>query len=236
MWDCQMMKPKKTFKGHKKGTFSLAYSMDYHCLLTAGLDQEALVWNPYVERVPIFRLKGHSHALCGVGSGSAGVEPVCGARADLSTQGPLARAMRGWIRKRWCGTRMWSACRSFDSRATRTRYAGLDQEALVWNPYVERVPIFRLKGHSHALSGVAIVPGTAQILTADVAGSFRLWDMRNFRCVQAFGGTEQLQDLNTFCTMPPHKRLAAGSSKIFMYDYQEEWGGENVTDVAGVTD
>ena len=54
--------------------------------------------------------------------------------------------------------------------------------------------------------------------------------------LQAFGGTEQLQDLNTFCTMPPHKRLAAGSSKIFMYDYQEEWGGENVTDVAGVTD
>eukprot|EP00971_Amphidinium_carterae_P007148 141602-Amphidinium_carterae.1 len=28
---------------HKKGTFSLAYSMDYHCLLTAGLDQEARV-------------------------------------------------------------------------------------------------------------------------------------------------------------------------------------------------
>eukprot|EP00435_Cladocopium_sp_Y103_P061849 s1247_g23.t1 len=42
MWDTTMMKPKKTFKGHKKGTFSLAYSMDYHCLLTAGLDQEAL--------------------------------------------------------------------------------------------------------------------------------------------------------------------------------------------------
>ncbi|CAJ1438649.1 unnamed protein product, partial [Effrenium voratum] len=42
MWDTAMMKPKKTFKGHKKGTFSLAYSMDYHCLLTAGLDQEAL--------------------------------------------------------------------------------------------------------------------------------------------------------------------------------------------------
>jgi len=149
MWDTAMMKPKKTFKGHKKGTFSLAYSMDYHCLLTAGLDQEALVWNPYVERVPIFRLKGHTHALC----------------------------------------------------------------------------------------GVSIVPGTPQILSADVAGTFRLWDMRSFRCVQSFGGNETtLNDLNTFCIMPPHHRLAAGASRVILHDYMDEWGGESVTDTGGVTD
>jgi WD40 repeat protein len=148
MWDCAAMKPKKTFKGHRKGVFSLAYSIDYHCLLSAGLDQDALVWNPYVERVPIFRLKGHTHALC----------------------------------------------------------------------------------------GVTVVPGTPQILTADVAGTFRLWDMRNFRCVQIFGGTESLHDLNTFCAMPHHKRLAAGSMRVTLYDYMDEWGGENVTDTAGVTD
>ena len=37
----------------------------------------------------------------------------------------------------------------------------------VWNPYVERVPIFRLKGHTHALCGVSIVPNTPQVLSAD---------------------------------------------------------------------
>lgn len=149
MWDTATMRPKKTFKGHKKGTFSLAYSMDYRCLLTAGLDQEALVWNPYVERVPIFRLKGHTHALI----------------------------------------------------------------------------------------GVAVVPGTPQILSADVAGMFRLWDMRNFRCVQAFGGNEtQGCDLSSFCTMPSHRRIAAGGAKLVMYDYMDEWGGESVTDTGGVTD
>eukprot|EP00929_Paragymnodinium_shiwhaense_P086097 TRINITY_DN46596_c0_g1_i1.p1 TRINITY_DN46596_c0_g1~~TRINITY_DN46596_c0_g1_i1.p1 ORF type:complete len:1212 (-),score=216.11 TRINITY_DN46596_c0_g1_i1:42-3587(-) len=148
MWDVATMRPKKTFRGHKKSTYSLAYSMDYHCLLTAGSDQEALVWNPYVERVPIFRLKGHTHALC----------------------------------------------------------------------------------------GVTVVPGTPQIVSADVTGLFRLWDMRNFRCVQSFGSNDGSSDLNSFCAIPPLKRLAAGGSRMFLYDYMDEWGGDSVTDSGGVTD
>eukprot|EP00927_Polykrikos_kofoidii_P016182 TRINITY_DN17272_c0_g1_i1.p1 TRINITY_DN17272_c0_g1~~TRINITY_DN17272_c0_g1_i1.p1 ORF type:complete len:1207 (+),score=224.15 TRINITY_DN17272_c0_g1_i1:283-3903(+) len=148
MWDCSTMKPKKKFGGHKKGTFSLAYSMDYHCLLTAGLDQEALVWNPYVERVPIFRLKEHTHALC----------------------------------------------------------------------------------------GVAVVPGTPQIISADVEGNFKLWDMRNFRCVQSFGASDTM--LNTFCAIPTptRKMLVAGGTRVSLYEYMDEWGGESVTDSGGVTD
>jgi WD40 repeat protein len=148
LWDTASMRWRKEFKGHKKGTYSLAYSMDFHCLLTAGLDQEAYVWNPYVDRKPIFKLKGHTHALC----------------------------------------------------------------------------------------GVSVVPGTPQILSADVTGTFRLWDMRNFRTVQSFGGNESVTDFNTFCVMPPHKRLAAGGSRLILYDYQDEWSGESVTDTACITD
>merc|ERR1719387_3449916 len=66
MWDGALMRPKKILRAHRKGAHSLAYSMDYHCLLTAGLDQEAQIWNPYVEKTPIFRLRDHTHALCGV--------------------------------------------------------------------------------------------------------------------------------------------------------------------------
>lgn len=148
LWDTATMRWKKQFKGHKKGTYSIAYSMDYHCLLTAGLDQEAYVWNPYVDRKPIFKLKGHTHALC----------------------------------------------------------------------------------------GVSVVPGTPQILSADVTGAFRLWDMRNFRTVQSFGGNESVNDFNTFCAMPPHKRVAAGGSRVILYDYQDEWSGESVTDTGSITD
>lgn len=148
-WDTGALRPKGIFKGHKKGTYSLAYSNDYRCMLSAGLDHEALIWNPYVERVPIFRLKGHTNYLC----------------------------------------------------------------------------------------GVEVIPGTPQIITADVRGTFRLWDMRNFRCVQTFGtGEPGVRDLNSFCVIPPYRRLAAAGTRVLMYDYMDDWNGERVTDTNNIAE
>jgi WD40 repeat protein len=113
--------------------------------------------------------------------------------------------------------------------------AGVDQEALVWNPYVEKEPIFRLKGHTRGLCGIAVMPGTPQIISADVSGTFRLWDMRNFRCIQSFGN-EGGKEFNTFCVVPPHKRIAGGGSQISFYDYMDEGGDEDVTDSNNVVD
>ena len=106
----------------------------------------------------------------------------------------------------------------------------------MWNPYVGDKPIFRLKGHTHALCGATVLPDTPQVITADVKGTFRLWDMRNFRCVQVFGGTESLDDLNAFCALPAHRRLAAAAAKISFFDYEDEASGAHVTDPVGVTD
>eukprot|EP00927_Polykrikos_kofoidii_P038230 TRINITY_DN32542_c0_g1_i1.p1 TRINITY_DN32542_c0_g1~~TRINITY_DN32542_c0_g1_i1.p1 ORF type:complete len:994 (+),score=135.24 TRINITY_DN32542_c0_g1_i1:102-3083(+) len=147
LWDVETMRSKCSFKSHKKGAFSLAWSTGYKCLLTAGADQEALVWNPYVDHQPIFKLKGHTRTLCGVSE----------------------------------------------------------------------------------------MPGTPQIITADISGTFRLWDMRNFRCVQTFG-SETGREFNTFCVLPPHKRVFGGGSRLVIYDYQDEGGDECVTDSGSVAD
>jgi len=146
-WDMELLKPKAAFKGHKKGVRSLAYSSDFECLLTCGADQDALVWNPYVEKEPIFRLKGHTRSLC----------------------------------------------------------------------------------------GIAVLPGTPQIISADVAGTFRLWDMRNFRCVQSFGN-ETGREFNTFCTIPGHKRIVGGGTRLVMFDYMDAGGETDVTDTSTVVD
>jgi len=68
--------------------------------------------------------------------------------------------------------------------------AGFDHDALVWNPYVERM-ICPLKGHTSSLVGVKVIPGTPEIVTADASGIFKIWDIRNFSCVQTFSGKDE---------------------------------------------
>ncbi len=46
--------------------------------------------------------------------------------------------------------------------------------------------IFLLRGHNHPLVGVKCLPDTPQIVTADTSGMVKVWDVRNFLCVQTF--------------------------------------------------
>ncbi|CAD7963144.1 unnamed protein product [Amoebophrya sp. A25] len=97
---------------------------------------------------------------------------------------------------------------------------GLDQEALVWNPYVETSHLFKLKGHAHSLVGIGVGVGSyPQLVTGDIGGILRVWDVRNFRCAQVFGATDAVTDLTCFCVIPELKRIACGVGNIRLYDY-----------------
>lgn len=62
---------------------------------------------------------------------------------------------------------------------------GFEHDACVWSPFVKSL-VFRLKGHHASLVGVQTVPNTPEVITADTSGVFKLWDIRNFQCVQTF--------------------------------------------------
>jgi WD40 repeat protein len=74
---------------------------------------------------------------------------------------------------------------------------GFEHDALVWSPFVKDL-VYRLKGHHSALCGVKCVEGSPELITADVSGTFKLWDVRKFDCVQTFqanlSGTELKDD------------------------------------------
>ena len=63
--------------------------------------------------------------------------------------------------------------------------AGLDHDAYIWNTYVS-TNIFLLRGHNHPLVGVKCLPSSPQIITADISGMIKVWDVRNFLCMQTF--------------------------------------------------
>jgi len=76
-----------------------------------------------------------------------------------------------------------------------------------------------LKGHNHSMVGVKWLKGTNQIVSADISGMFRVWDVRTFTTVQTFNCP--LNEINCFAVTSPPKRIVAGGRKLWFYDYDE---------------
>eukprot|EP01041_Mallomonas_annulata_P000978 gene978-1912_t len=84
---------------------------------------------------------------------------------------------------------------------------GFDHDAFVWSPFVNSL-VFRLKGHHASLVGCQCVENSSEVITADAFGVFKVWDIRNFVCVQTFGTTEnRSSDLHTELTCFFHTKL-----------------------------
>ena len=98
--------------------------------------------------------------------------------------------------------------------------AGLDHEAYVWNTYVKE-KIFALRGHNHPLIGVKWLPESPQVITADISGMVKIWDVRNFENKQSFTCT--LDELNAFAITYKNtkKRIVVGSRHLSFFEYDE---------------
>ncbi len=108
--------------------------------------------------------------------------------------------------------------------------AGLDHDVMIWNPHVNK-KIFALKGHNHSLVGVKWMPGTNQIISGDISGMFRVWDVRTFATIQTFN-CPGLNEINCLAVTQPPKRIIAGGRKLVFYDYNEPTGHNLADDEA----
>lgn len=127
---------------------------------------------------------------------------------------------------------------------------GFDHDAMVWSPFVRSL-VFRLKGHHASLIGCHCVENSPEIITADIEGVFKLWDVRNFQCVQSFspseGAAKSGKKVPTrlscfFQTNLPSKnhmqkesdsRIFGGSKKLYIFD-QRRVVHEATTDLTGI--
>ncbi|KAJ8600632.1 hypothetical protein CTAYLR_006915 [Chrysophaeum taylorii] len=110
--------------------------------------------------------------------------------------------------------------------------AGFDHDAFVWSPFVSTL-LFRMKGHRAALVGCHAVEGTHEVITGDSQGLLKLWDLRNFQCVQTFTtrreGPGDLDDMTgvqalTHVRLPKGEdnlddfRIVAATKRLFFFD------------------
>jgi len=97
--------------------------------------------------------------------------------------------------------------------------AGFDYDALVWNPYVEHL-ILRLHGHTAPLCKVEMIPDTPQIITADITGTLKVWDIRNFACMQTMTA-DPPQEISDFTSVHRMKSLMVGGKQMHLFDYEK---------------
>jgi WD40 repeat protein len=97
--------------------------------------------------------------------------------------------------------------------------AGMDHDIFIWNPIVKE-RIFKLQGHTHALVGVKHLKGTNQIVSADISGMVKVWDVRTFTPIQSFN-CPPLNEVKAFSLAWPPKRIVAAGRSMKIFDYEE---------------
>lgn len=127
---------------------------------------------------------------------------------------------------------------------------GFDHDVCVWSPFVGSM-IYRLKGHRATLVGCQCVDESCEMITADAGGMFKLWDVRNFQCIQTFfsstttngESTRANASLNTFyhvklpsqtsMQLEDDYRIFAAAKTLYCFD-QERIVHESTTDFSNV--
>jgi len=110
---------------------------------------------------------------------------------------------------------------------------GFEHDACVWSPFVNSL-VYRLKGHHASLVGCQSVENSPELITADTSGIFKLWDVRNFQCIQTFSANlsgHETKDSSTLTCffhskLPSNNahqkeddsRIYAASKNLFAFD------------------
>ncbi|KAG6603015.1 ef hand family protein [Phytophthora cinnamomi] len=109
-------------------------------------------------------------------------------------------------------------------RLMKSCHTPTSQNCLKWYPESSALfsagLILRLHGHNNSLCGVEIIPDTPQIITADVDGVFKVWDIRNFACMQTFTA-ENMGDVKNIVSITSEKRIVAAGKKLIKFDYEK---------------
>jgi WD40 repeat protein len=79
------------------------------------------------------------------------------------------------------GVHCWCWCASYKFFAS----GGLDRQIVIWNPYTQR-SITSLQGHNASIMDVLVNEAQHQLVSLSVDKVVKVWDIRNYRCIQTF--------------------------------------------------
>ncbi|TYZ65950.1 hypothetical protein PybrP1_011465 [[Pythium] brassicae (nom. inval.)] len=122
----------------------------------------------------------------------------------------------------WCSsTRLIASC-------------GMERDISIWNPYSSQRAVGTLRGHTSSVLHLASDDDNYQIISAASDNTFKVWDVRNHRCLQTFvdrykstGGSENrisalLYDPKSPCLVSATTHLTRWPFKVQPDEEQED--------------
>lgn len=79
------------------------------------------------------------------------------------------------------GVHTWCWCKSYKFFAS----GGLDRQVVIWNPYTQK-PMNHLQGHNASILDILMHENQSQLISLSVDKVVKVWDIRNYRCIQTF--------------------------------------------------
>lgn len=105
---------------------------------------------------------------------------------------------------------------------------GIDHEIHVYNTYVTE-KIYSIKGHMNPISQVKWLEDTYEVFSADVAGVVKVWDYRNWQCLQTFNLSKGITSMQVGATSKNKKRFFVGGKNLYSF-VTDEPKNEMLTD------
>jgi WD40 repeat protein len=198
----------------------------YHRRLFSGSTSGLLhIWNPYT-RQEISFTSGHNDVV----SDLAALESLdCFASCSMDGVVSLWDMYSLTKRQEYKGHRKGVLGLAHCTDLNLIVSAGFDREAYIWSPFVGGL-ISKLSGHSAPLVGVEAMPNTTQVLTADADGIFKLWDLRNYRCLQTFT-RERTKGITSFAYIPKRDRIVCGLKSLRFFEQGQDKNISTVSDL-----
>ena len=102
--------------------------------------------------------------------------------------------------------------------------AGFDHDICVWNPYIDN-PVFKVQAHNAPIVAVYAIDHTPQLISSDSDGLVKIWDIRNFECVQTINVQENFEqykfNLSYMLPIWQHKRLLIAGRQLLFFEYDK---------------
>ncbi|KAK3399143.1 WD40-repeat-containing domain protein [Sordaria brevicollis] len=195
-----MMRTKKTLKGHLAKIYAMHWSTDRRHLVSASQDGKLIIWDAYttnkVHAIPYDRLGGNFVA-CG------GLDNICSIyNLNSNRDGPtrVYRELSGHAGYLSC-------CRFINDRSILTSSG--DMTCMKWD--IETgTKVVEFADHLGDVMSISLNPTNQNTFVSGACDSFaKLWDIRAGKAVQTFAGHES--DINAIQFFPDGHSFVTGS-------------------------